>query len=364
MRKKELLKGNYAIAKAAIEAGCQSYFAYPITPQSEIGEYLSTEMPKLNRAYVSAESEVAAISMLLGAGATGVKAMTSSSSCAVALMQEGLSFIAGDEIPCVLVSVMRAGPGLGYIYPSQGDYFQTTKGGGNGDYKIITYAPSSVQECIDLTYKCFFVSQKYRTPVCLLADGMLGQMMEPAIIGEYPYQEIDQSDWALDGAKNREPRHIASIEREQDTLRKRVEKIFQKYNKILENENVFEKYETDGAKLVITAFGSIARIAKAAVKLARKNGLKVGLFRPILLNPFPEKIVSEIAEKVDGILDIELNCGQMLQDIKASIAGVATIPIKFYGRPAGMMMTVDEIYNQIEKCYSEIVEKKYGTACI
>ncbi len=363
-REKQLLKGNYAIAQAAVEAGCECYFGYPITPQSEIGEYLSSKMPEEGRAFVAAESEVAAINMLLGAGSTGVKAMTSSSSCAVALMQEGLSYIAGDEIPCVLVSVMRGGPGLGYIYPSQGDYYQATKGGGNGDYKLVTYAPDSVQECIDLTYKCFHVSQKYRTPVCLLADGMLGQMMEPAVIGEYPYEEIDQSDWALDGAKDREPRFIASIEREQETLRKRVEKIFVKYNKILENENLFEKYETEGAKLVITAFGSIARIAKAAVKMARKNGLKVGLFRPILLNPFPEKIVAEIAQKVDGILDIELNCGQMLTDIKASIAGAATIPIKFYGRPAGMMMTVEEIYKQIESVYKEIVEKKYGTACI
>lgn len=363
-KEKELLKGNYAIAQAAVEAGCQSYFGYPITPQSEIGEYLSTKMPELNRAFVAAESEVAAINMLLGAGATGVKAMTSSSSCAVALMQEGLSFIAGDEIPCVLVSVMRAGPGLGYIYPSQGDYFQATKGGGNGDYKIVTYAPSSVQECIDLTYKCFYVSQKYRTPVCLLADGMLGQMMEPAVIGEYPYEEIDQSSWALTGAKNRKPRFIASIEREQDALKERVEKLFEKYNKILEEENLFEKYEIEGSKLVITAFGSIARIAKAAVKMARKKGLKVGLFRPILLNPFPEKIVAEIAEKVDGILDIELNCGQMLQDIKASIAGVKNIPVEFFGRPAGKMMTVEEIYEQIEIAYKKIVENKYGTACI
>ena len=363
-KEKELLKGNYAIAQAAIQAGCQSYFGYPITPQSEIGEYLSEKMPELNRAYVAAESEVAAINMVLGAGSTGVKAMTSSSSCSVALMQEGLSFIAGDEIPCVLVSVMRGGPGLGYIYPSQGDYYQATKGGGNGDYKIVTFAPSSVQECVDLTYKCFYVSQKYRTPVCLLADGMLGQMMEPAVVGEYPYEEIDQSSWALDGAKDREPRYIASIEREQETLRKRVVKIFEKYNQILENENLFEKYEIDGAKLVITAFGSIARIAKAAVKMARKKGLKVGLFRPIMLNPFPEKIVAEIAQKVDGILDIELNCGQMLQDIKASIAGVASIPVEFFGRPAGMMMTVEEIYEQIEIAYKKIVEKKYGTACI
>ncbi len=363
-KEKELLKGNYAIAQAAIEAGCQSYFGYPITPQSEIGEYLSEKMPELGRAFVAAESEVAAINMLLGAGSVGVKAMTSSSSCAVALMQEGLSFIAGDEIPCVLVSVMRGGPGLGYIYPSQGDYYQATKGGGNGDYKIVTYAPDSVQECIDLTYKCFYVSQKYRTPVCLLADGMLGQMMEPAVVGEYPYPEVDQTSWALDGAKGREPRFIASIEREQEGLRKRVVKLFEKYNQILENENLFEKYEIDGAKLVITAFGSIARIAKAAVKKARKNGMNVGLFRPILLNPFPEKMVASIAQKVDGILDIELNCGQMLQDVKASIAGVANIPVEFFGRPAGMMMTVEEIYEQIEKTYKKIVEKKYGTACI
>ena len=237
-KEKELLKGNYAIAQAAIEAGCESYFGYPITPQSEIGEYLSEKMPENGRAFVAAESEVAAINMLLGAGSTGVKAMTSSSSCAVALMQEGLSFIAGDEIPCVLVSVMRGGPGLGYIYPSQGDYYQATKGGGNGDYKLVTYAPASVQECIDLTYKCFYVSQKYRTPVCLLADGMLGQMMEPAVVGEYPYPEIDQSDWALEGAKGREPRFIASIEREQEGLRKRVVKMFEKYNQILENENL------------------------------------------------------------------------------------------------------------------------------
>ena len=363
-REKELLKGNYAIAQAAIEAGCESYFGYPITPQSEIGEYLSEKMPEKGRAFVAAESEVAAINMLLGAGSTGLKAMTSSSSCAVALMQEGLSFIAGDEIPCVLVSVMRGGPGLGYIYPSQGDYYQATKGGGNGDYKLVTYAPASVQECIDLTYKCFYVSQKYRTPVCLLADGMLGQMMEPAVVGEYPYPEIDQSDWALDGANGRKPRFIASIEREQEGLRKRVVKMFEKYNQILENENLFEEYKVEGARLVITAFGSIGRIAKAAVKKARENGLKVGLLRPILLNPFPEKIVANIAQKVDGILDIELNCGQMLQDIKASIAGVATIPVEFFGRPAGMMMTVEEIYEQIEKTYKKIVENKYGTACI
>lgn len=355
IKEKELLKGNYAIAQAAIQAGCQAYFGYPITPQSEIGEYLSGKMPALGRAFVCAESEVAAINMLIGAGATGVKAMTSSSACAIALMQEGLSFLAGDEVPCVLISVMRGGPGLGYIHPSQGDYTQAVKGGGNGDYKLITFAPSSVQESIDLTYRCFYVSQKYRTPVCLLADGMIGQMMEPAVVGEYPYEEIDVSDWALDGAKGRKPRCIRSIEKLPEDLGVRVEHLFKKYETIAQQENIYEKFETDDARLVIAAFGSVARIAKAAIKKARENGMKVGLFRPILLNPFPEKEVAELAQKTEAILTVELNMGQMLVDVKASVN--TGIPVKFYGRAAGKMMTVEEIYAQIEKAYGELDQK-------
>lgn len=359
---KEFIKGNYAIAQASINAGCQCYFGYPITPQSEIGEYLGAKMPELGRGYVCAESEVAAINMLIGAGSTGVKAMTSSSSCAIGLMQEGLSFLTGDEIPCVLVSVMRAGPGLGYIFPSQGDYFQATKGGGNGDYKLVTFAPSNVQECIDLTYKCFYVSQKYRTPVCLLADGLIGQMMEPAVLGEYPYPEVDTSSWALDGAKGRQPRCIKSIERLPEVLAARVEKVFEKFALIAENENMFEEYLLDDADLVITAFGSIARVAKAAAKKARANGMKVGVFRPIMLNPFPDEQIQKVAEQAKVILDIELNMGQMLKDVQAAVTNAT--PVKFYGRPAGKMMTVEEIYAQIESTYKEMMKVEDGRTCI
>ncbi len=362
MEDKELLKGNYAIAQAAVKAGMDSYFGYPITPQSEIGEYLSAKMPELGRAYVCAESEVSAINMVLGAGATGVKAMTSSSSCAIALMQEAISYIAAAEIPCVLVSVMRAGPGLGYIGPSQADYVQAVKGGGNGDYRLVTFAPCSVQESIDLTYRAFYVSQKYRTPVCLLADGMIGQMMEPAVLGEYPYPEVDTSSWALDGAKNRAPRSVTSIDRDPEVLRKIVEHLFEKYEVIAQRENIYESFEVEDAKLVITAFGSIARITKAAVKKAREKGMKVGLFRPIMLCPFPEKEIQSIAAKADTILDIELNMGQMLQDIKASVT--TGTPIKFYGRTAGKMMTVEEIYEQIELVYNEMTKGAYGKAHI
>jgi 2-oxoglutarate/2-oxoacid ferredoxin oxidoreductase subunit alpha len=228
---KELIKGNYAIAKAAIKAGCDGYFGYPVTPQSEIGEYMSKEMQNLGRAYVNAESEVAAINMVLGACATGARAMTSSSSMAIALMQEALCYIAADELPAVLISVMRAGPALGYIYPAQGDYNQATVGGGNGDYKIIVLAPSSVQECVDLTYKSFYLAQKYKNPVTLLADGLLGQMMEPVEIGEYPYPKVPSDDWSLTGAKGREGRAIFSLEPVEEKLNERIENLFKKYKK-------------------------------------------------------------------------------------------------------------------------------------
>lgn len=353
-KERQLFKGNEAIAQAALNAGLQSYFGYPITPQSEIGEYLSSRMPALNKAFVCAESEVAAINMLIGAGATGVKTMTSSSSCAIALMQESLSYLCADEIPCVVISVMRAGPGLGYIFPSQADYNQAVKGGGNGDYKIITLAPSTVQECIDLTYKCFYLSQKYRNPVFLLADGLLGQMMEPVVFGEYPYEEIDTSSWALSGAKNRPQRSLKSIVKTPEELEVKVNKIFDKYKIVEQNEVSYEEFFIDDAELVVTAFGSTARVAKAAIKKARENGMKVGLFRPISLWPFPENQIKYLAYKTKAILDIELNMGQMLQDVKASVQG--DTKIIFYGRPAGNVMTVEEIYNQIEKNYNEINE--------
>lgn len=342
---KQLIKGNYAIAQAAVNAGCEGYFGYPITPQSEIGEFMSKKMPELSRAYVSAESELAAINMVLGACSTGAKAMTSSSSCAIALMQETLSYIASDELPAILISVMRAGPGLGYIYPSQGDYNQATIGGGNGDYRIIVLAPSTVQECIDLTYKSFYLAQKYRNPVILLADGLLGQMMEPVEFGKYPYPEVSNSDWALTGAKGRDPRVIYSLDPLEDNLNKRVKKLFEKYKIIEENEQDFEEYLTDDADLVVCCFGSMARNVKSAVKACRKEGLKVGMFRPISLYPFPDRKLKELANKAKKFLVVEMNMGQMVKDVKLAVNGKA--PVEFFGKAVGQWLSVEEIVERL-----------------
>lgn len=348
---KQLIKGNYAIAQAAINAGCNGYFGYPITPQSEIGEYMSKKMPELGRAYVSAESEIAAINMVLGACATGAKAMTSSSSCAVALMQETLSYVASDELPVVLISVMRAGPGLGYIYSSQGDYNQATIGGGNGDYKIIVLAPSTVQECVDLTYKSFYLAQKYRNPVILLADGLLGQMMEPVEIGDYPYPEISNDDWALTGAKGRSSRAIYSLEPVEEKLIERIEKLYAKYKTIEENEVDYEEYETQDADLIVACFGSMARNVKSAVNEARKRGLKVGMFRPITLFPFPSKRISELSENTKKMLVVEMNKGQMVKDVKLAVNG--KIPVGFFSKPTGQLLSVEEITEEIIRQYGE-----------
>ncbi len=355
---KELTKGNYAIAKAAIKAGLEGYFGYPITPQSEIGEYLSKRMQELGRAYVCAESEVAAINMLLGACATGAKAMASSSSCAVALMQEGLSYIASDQLPVVLVSVMRAGPGQGYIYPSQGDYDQATIGGGNGDYKIIVLAPSTVQECVDLTYKSFYLSQKYRNPVILLADGMLGQMMEPVEIGEYPYPEIDKNTWALTGAKGRDSRAIYSLEPSEEKLIKRNIALYEKYKMIEETEQDSEEFMTEDADIIVTCFGSMARNVKSAIKACRKNGIKVGMLRPITLYPFPENRISELAKNAKMFLDIEMNMGQMLRDVKLAVNG--KVPVEFFNKPTGQWLDVESIINAITKQHQKLNE---GALC-
>jgi 2-oxoglutarate ferredoxin oxidoreductase subunit alpha len=355
---KKLTKGNYAIAQAAINAGCDCYFGYPITPQSEIGEFMSKEMQKLKRAYVSAESEIAAINMVLGACATGAKAMTSSSSCAVALMQETLSYVASDELPVVLVSVMRAGPGLGYIYPSQADYNQTTIGGGNGDYKIITLAPSTVQECIDLTYKAFYLAQKYKNPTILLADGLLGQMMEPIEYGDYPYPEISNEDWALTGAKGRKSRAIFSLEPKEEDLIKRIEKLFEKYKKIEENEVEFEEYQTEDADLILVCFGSMSRNVKSAVKECRKNGIKVGIFRPITLWPFPTKRLEELSKTTKRFLTVEMNMGQMVRDVKLAVNG--KVPVEFLGKPTGQWISVEEITEEIVRQYAEATK---GAKC-
>lgn len=340
------MEGNYAIAQAAINAGCNGYFGYPITPQSEIGEFMSKKMQELGKAYVCAESEIAAINMVLGACSTGAKAMTSSSSCAVALMQETLSYIASDELPAVLVSVMRAGPGLGYIYPAQGDYNQSTIGGGNGDYRIIVLAPSTVQECVDLTYKSFYLAHKYRNPVILLADGLLGQMMEPIEISDYPYPEVSSEDWALTGAKDRPSRAIYSLEPKEEVLLARVEKLFNKYKQIEKNEQDSEEYLTDDADLIVACFGSMARNVKSAVNECRKEGLKVGMLRPITLYPFPVNKIQELAQKTKKFLTVEMNMGQMVRDVSLAVNG--KVPVEFFGKAVGQWLSVEEIVEKIK----------------
>lgn len=365
MANKQLIKGNYAIAQAAINAGCEGYFGYPITPQSEIGEFMSKKMQELGRAYVSAESEIAAINMVLGACATGAKAMTSSSSCAVALMQETLSYIASDELPAVLISVMRAGPGLGYIYPAQGDYNQATIGGGNGDYKIIVLAPSTVQECVDLTYKSFYLAQKYKNPVILLADGLLGQMMEPIEMGDYPYPEVSSEDWALTGAKNRPARAIYSLEPKEEILNERIKKLFEKYKIIEENEVDYEEYMTEDAEFIVACFGSMARNVKSAVNECRKQGLKVGMFRPISLFPFPTKQIETLSKKVrankGSFLVVEMNMGQMVRDVKLAVNG--SVPVEFFGKPVGQLLCVEDITDEIIRQYKEIKSGEQGAIC-
>lgn len=349
---KVLVKGNEAIAQAAINAGCHCYFGYPITPQSEIGEYMGKHLPKLNRVFITAESELASINMVLGAGTTGTKAMTSSSSCGIALMQESISAMCCAEVPGVIVSVMRGGPGLGNIAPAQADYFQALKGGGNGDYKTIVLSPSTVQEAIDLTYRAFHITMKYRNPVMILADGILGQMMEPADFGEYPFEDSDVSEWALSGADNRAPRNIVSLHMPEGAMEELTNRLFEKYDEIARNETTYEDYMLSDAKLVLTAFGTVGRVAKAAVKQAREAGMKVGLFRPVTLCPFPEKELHAAAKKADMILDLELNKGQMLLDVRSAVFGAC--PVEFYGRTAGGLLTPDMIFDKIKELYSKL----------
>lgn len=358
---KILMKGNEAIAQAAINAGCQCYFGYPITPQNEIGEYMSSKMIEIGRTYISAESELAAVNMLIGAGSTGTLAMTSSSSCAIALMQEAISSMATAEIPGVIISVMRAGPGLGDITPSQADYFQSVKGGGNGDYRTIVLAPSTISEAVLLTQKSFYLAMKYRNPTMLLADGILGQMMEPVEMPEgNAFSTVNTDEWALDGtgegAQKRDGRSLMSLHMGDDILERLNHRIFKKYAQIEEKEVMYENYLCDDADIIITAFGTVARVAKSAVNTARENGIKVGLFRPITLWPFPSKELFAAAKNAKCVLDIELNMGQMIQDVKIALNG--SVPVEFFGKTGGAIINSSEIYNKILELSKE---KQYGT---
>ncbi|UCF00425.1 MAG: 3-methyl-2-oxobutanoate dehydrogenase subunit VorB [Planctomycetota bacterium] len=339
--------GNEALAEAAIVAGCDAYFGYPITPQNEIPAYMSRRMPEEGRVFVQSESELAAINMVFGASATGKRAMTSSSSPGISLMQEGISYLAGAQLPAVIVNVMRGGPGLGNIAPSQSDYFQATRGGGHGDYRTIVLGPSTVQELVDCMPLAFDLADQYRMPVMVLADGILGQMMEPIVLEKKTRRKLPSKDWALTGANGREQNIIRSLWLPEGALEQLNYKLQAKYKQIEKNEVLCEQYEVDDAEIVVVAYGVAARIVRSAVDKARAEGIKAGWLRPITLWPFPTEQVSKAAEDFKIFLTVEMSCGQMLEDVKLAVAG--KVPVLFHGRPGGGVLTVDEILGKIRQ---------------
>jgi len=340
----QLLKGNVAIAEAAIRAGCEAYFGYPITPQTELLEHMSRRMVELGRTFLQAESEVAAINMVYGAAAAGARTMTSSSSPGISLMQEGFSYIAGSDVPAVIVDVMRGGPGLGNIQPSQGDYNQVTKSAGHGDFHPLVLAPSTIQEAIDLTVLAFDLAEKYRTLVFMVADGAIGQMMEPAELPPMRPVARKRPAWALTGAVDRDPNLITSIRMGAQDLEEFNLHLQEKLAAIRQNEVRYEALYLEGAQLVLIAYGTAARVAQSAVKHLRDEGLPVGLFRPISLWPFPEEPLNELARRSKAFLVVEMNAGQMLHDVRAAVN--TEIPIKFLGRMGGVVPMPDEIEAQ------------------
>lgn len=347
---RELIKGNVAMAEAALRFGLEAYFGYPITPQTELLEHLAKRMPELGRAFVQAESEVAAINMVYGAACTGVRVMSSSSSPGVSLMSEGISYIAGTEIPAVLINVMRGGPGLGNIAPAQSDYNQAVRGGGHGDYRNIVLAPASVQEAIDLVGLAFDLAEKYRTIAMLVADGSIGQMMEPAELPEMRPIERKDPEWAANGNPNRPRRQLTSIYLEPHDEEITNLRLLKRWRDIQANEVRFKEYYLDDADYAIVGFGTAGRIALSAVRAARARGIKVGLLRPITLSPFPAAAVSELSQRLRGFLVVEMNTGQMLDDVCMAAQGRA--PIEFYGRPGGVVPFPDEILAEIERMAS------------
>ena len=344
-----LAKGNEAIAMAAMDSGCFLYFGYPITPQNDIPEFLSKHLPALGGEFIQAESEIASINLLLGASATGARAMTSSSSPGISLMQEGISYMAGSELPGLIVNISRSGPGLGGISPSQGDYFQATRGGGHGDYRTIVLAPSSVQEMYDLTCLAFDLSDKYRNPAMILGDALIGQMKEPLVRRKPAKMNLPPKDWALTGAKGRKPNRLKSLYLQEGELSEHNWKLYHKYEQMKKEEVRFETSFTEDAKLMVAAFGSMARVSKTSVELAREEGLKVGLLRPITLFPFPEKAFADLSRRVKLFLTVELNTGQMVEDVKLSVERDAQVA--FYGRPPGSLPSPEEVLEEIRKYY-------------
>lgn len=338
---------------AALEAGCQCYFGYPITPQSDIPEYLSREMPAQGKVFIQAESEIASINMLLGASATGVRAMTSSSGPGISLKQEGISYMAGSELPGVIIDIMRSGPGLGGIDASQADYFQAVKGGGHGGYHIVVLAPASVQEMYDLTMLAFDLADLYRMPAMVLADSVIGQMKEPLVPNPRPVTTLPAKDWVVRGREHGPQMVVKSLFLGDGELEAHNWKLHAKYELLAKQECRYESFMLDDAELLVTAFGSVARIAKTAISMAREKGLKVGLLRPISLFPFPKAAFTEATERIKKVLDIELNTGQMVDDVRLSVA--RDTDVSFYGRAAGAgsLPTPEELLSVIEKSYTK-----------
>lgn len=344
-----MMKGNVAIAEGAIHAGCRHYFGYPITPQNDIPEYLSAELPKIGGTFVQAESEIASINMVLGAAAGGARAMTSSSGPGISLMQEGISYLAGSELPAVIVYVSRIGPGLGGIAPTQGDYKQVTSGGGHGDYYSIVLAPASVQEMFQLVQTAFDLADKYRNPAILLTDAILGQMKEPVVVGPRPEPKPTEFDWALNGNEGRKSRLIKSLYLGDGEMEVQNWKLVEKYKKLKAEDTMYEELQLDDADFMIVAFGSCSRMVQSAIDLARAEGLKVGLLRPITLYPFPEDAILARTKKIKKVLVCEMNTGQMVKDVKVSADRTADVFL--YGRPGGAMPTPEEILGEIKKYY-------------
>ncbi|MBQ6262187.1 MAG: 3-methyl-2-oxobutanoate dehydrogenase subunit VorB [Clostridia bacterium] len=346
MADKVLMKGNEAIAEAAINAGCLYYFGYPITPQTEISEYMAKRMPKVGGLCLQAESEISAINMTMGAAASGARAMTSSSSPGISLKSEGISYIAGCDLPCLIVNVQRGGPGLGGIQPSQSDYYQATRGVGHGDLRLIVLAPSSVQEMASLTAEAFDLADTYRMPAMLLADGALGQMMEPVDFSLFEKREVPEKEWAANGHGGKRKKNIVnSLFIDPQELENSVMKRYERYKIVEQKEVKYEEYMTDDADIVLVAFGITARICKSAIAAVRKDGIKAGLLRPITLWPFPKKEIGALADRAKAFLTVEMNMGQMVDDVRLAVNGKK--PVDLYTRTGGMIPSVDEVEEKI-----------------
>ncbi len=349
MMAKVLMKGNEAIGEGAIRAGCKYFFGYPITPQSELPHYLAKRLPEVGGIYLQAESEISSINMVFGAAGAGARVMTSSSGPGISLMQEGISYLAGAELPCVIVNIARGGPGLGNIAPSQSDYFQATKGGGHGDYHMIVLAPASVQEIVDLMKDAFELADKYRNPVMLLADGVLGQMMEPVVLeDEYKTVVPAEKSWASTGRMGRDTKNIVtSLYIVPEDLENHNRKMAEKYNNIKTCEQRWEEYHTQDAQLILVAYGTAARVCMAVVDMFKEEGVPVGLFRPVTLWPFPYERLNELANHTAKFLTVEMSMGQMIEDVRLAVNGKK--PVHFYGRVGGMLPVARDIYNEARR---------------